>query len=157
MLWLTFSIGSVRYAVDTRMVLQVVPRVALRRVPGTAAYVMGLLDQGGTVCPVVDLGMRLENRPCASRLSTRIIVAQIEHQGQPVPLGLVAEGVTDVREVEGSAPAAEPRTVSPAAVGDLLGPVVRVGDELVQWIEVSRVLSDDERDWLYARLASPTT
>jgi chemotaxis signal transduction protein len=90
-------------------------------------------------------------------LSTRIIVAQIEHQGQPVPLGLVAEGVTDVREVEGSAAAAEPRTVSPAAVGDLLGPVVRVGDELVQWIEVSRVLSDDERDWLYARLASPTT
>jgi chemotaxis signal transduction protein len=82
-------------------------------------------------------------------------VAQIEHAGRWVPLGLIAEGVTDVREVEGASPRAERSGASGA--DDLLGSVVRIDDELVQWIEVGRVLSEHEREWLYERLASATT
>lgn len=149
MLWLTFFVGSSRYAIDARSVLQVIPRVALRTVPGTPDYVPGLVDLGGTVCPVVDLGRRLVQTPCAERLSTRIVVAQIDHEGRKVPLGLIAEGVTDLREVEASVSAA----TSPGTTGDILGPVLRIGDELIQWIEIQCVLPEPERAWLYARLA----
>jgi chemotaxis signal transduction protein len=146
MLLLTFSIGPSRFAIEARRVVQVVPRVALRALPLMESYLAGVLDVGGHVLPVVDLGARLTGTPCVDRLSTRIIVVQIAHGPRSVLLGFVAEKVTDL----GEGPDAVPIESASSSGGlDCIGPILRIEGELIQWIELDRILPDHTRLLLY--------
>jgi chemotaxis signal transduction protein len=146
MLVLTFSIGSSRFAIDARRIVQVVPRVALRALPLMESYLAGVLDVGGRMLPVVDLGVRLTGVPCVERLSTRIVVVQIAHATQMVPLGFVAEQVTDLSAGPETLPSGS--GTSPGGM-DCLGPILRIDGELIQWIELDRILPESTRNLLY--------
>ena len=74
MLLLTFTAGANRYAVDVARVVEVVPRVELRKIPHAPAFLAGLLGYRGKVVPVIDLGLLLDVAPCRDCLSTRIIL-----------------------------------------------------------------------------------
>ena len=74
MLLLTFTAGANRYAVDVARVVEVVPRVELRKIPHAPAFLAGLLGYRGKVVPVIDLGLLLGVAPCQDCLSTRIIL-----------------------------------------------------------------------------------
>ena len=52
---LHLRVGEERYALPSASVVEVVPSVALRPVPGTPPEVAGLLAYRGRVVPVVDL------------------------------------------------------------------------------------------------------
>lgn len=148
MLVLLVSMGDARLAMDARRVEQVVPRVPLRSIPTAPAHLVGLLDRGGRVLPVVDLSMRLAGRPSADRLSTRIIVARTRHAGREVELGIVAECVTELVECK-DAQGDEPAAARGGPGLECLGRVVRIGQELVQWVEIDRFLTADEKAWVY--------
>jgi chemotaxis-related protein WspB len=136
MLALTFHVGEGRYALDVRRVVEVVPRIALQRVPHSSGSMAGVLDHGGTVVPVIDLGMLLGTQPCASRLSTRIVLVRASATEDGPLLGLIAERVTDLREVPEDSVA--PATVeSPGA--RFLGPIVSVDDGLIQFLRIEGI------------------
>ncbi len=147
MLVLLVAVGSTRLAIEADRVEQVVPRVPLRHVPGATPYLAGLLDRRGQVLPVVDLGLRLGSTSCSERLSTRIVVTRARHGQTLVPLGLIAERVTELVELPHQSPP-EPAEVAPGGL-DCLGRVLRIGDDLVQWIDIDRVLSPSERAWIF--------
>ena len=147
MLLLTFHIGPTRFVIDARRVSQVVPRVPLRTLPLSDPCVAGLLDFRGAALAVVDLSTRLFGTACTSRLSTRIMIVRIKHKDREVPLGLIAEQVTelcraDVPVTSGSV-AGSPAPGAPQQ--DCLGPIVRVDGVLAQWIEVDRILPESVR------------
>jgi chemotaxis-related protein WspB len=131
MLVLLVSIGPTRLALDALRIVQVVPRVPLRPLPGVGPALAGLLDRGGIVMPVVDLSVRLGGPPTPSEhLSTRIIVTNARYEGREVPEFW-----------------SRPAKDAPAGL-DCLGPVLRIGTELVQWIDVDRVLTPAELAWM---------
>lgn len=136
MLALAFSAGDSRYAVDVRRVVRVVPRIGLQPVPNADEAVAGLLDHAGEVVPVIDLGKLLGGEPSGSRLSTRIMLLHAPAGSASALLGLIAEHVTDLREVpddDGSeAPVATP-------AGRALGPVVRLDGGMVQILRVEHL------------------
>lgn len=74
MLLLTFKAAESFYAIDVAHVVEVVPRVDLRRLPHTPDFIAGVFDYRGTIVPVIDLGSRLGSDTCRDRLSTRIIL-----------------------------------------------------------------------------------
>lgn len=148
MLVLLVSVGPTRLALEADRVDQVVPRVPLRPLPGASPYLAGLLDRGGAVLPVVDLATRLGAPPAETdRLSTRIIVARARHEGHDVPVGLIAQDVTELVEIPGRG-RPEAADVAPGGL-DCVGRVLRIGSELVQWIDVDRVLPPSERSWIF--------
>ena len=99
MLFLLFTAGENRYAVETRRVKEVIPRVALRSCPSAPDYVAGLINYRGDVTPVVDLSKFLTQTPCPVRLSTRIIVISYTLvDGRSRFFGLMAEQVTQTLE-----------------------------------------------------------
>jgi chemotaxis-related protein WspB len=71
---LSFRAAQSSYAVDVTRVVEVVPRIELRKLPHAPLYLAGLFDYRGTVTPVLDLGLLLGSLACPDRLSTRIIV-----------------------------------------------------------------------------------
>ncbi len=149
MLHLTFFIGSTRFVIDARRVSQVVARVPLRALPKSEPYVAGLLDFRGEVLAVVDLGVRLFGTACASRLSTRIIIVRIQHADREVPLGLIAEQVTELCQAELPA---DDRPAAAVPEQDCLGRIVRIDGELAQWIEVDRVLPEAVRRQIFDQI-----
>jgi len=74
MLLLTFRAAENLYAIDVARVVEVVPRIDLRRLPHAPGFLAGVFDYRGKIVPVVDLGVLLGSESCRDRLSTRIIL-----------------------------------------------------------------------------------
>lgn len=95
-LLLLLAVAEQLYAIDTQAVVEVIPQVILRPVPGAPAHQSGVFNFRGRVVPVMDVTQLIAGRPCAGHLSSRIIM--IRHRaadGEPALLGLLAERVTD--------------------------------------------------------------
>jgi chemotaxis-related protein WspB len=103
MLFILFRLGKERYALEAAHVIEVIPRLPLRLLPGTPDYVAGLFNFRGTVVPVLDLDTLTLGAPCPEQLSTRIILINYTlKSGVKRVLGLIAEAVTDAVKKEPS-------------------------------------------------------
>jgi chemotaxis-related protein WspB len=101
MLYILFSIGHDRYALDSRHVVEIVPRVECWPLPKAPAYVIGVFRYRGQLVPVLDLCQLMQGQPCPTRLSTRILLVHYPHEdGTSQLLGLLVERVTDTLSSE---------------------------------------------------------
>jgi chemotaxis signal transduction protein len=73
-LLLLFSAGEPLYAMESKDVVEIIPRVSLRPVLNLPNYVLGLFNYHGAVVPVIDLSFLIQNRPSGQNLSSRIIM-----------------------------------------------------------------------------------
>lgn len=141
MLFLTFQIGADRYALEARQIVEVLPLVHVKAIPGSARGVVGIFNYHGKPVPLLDLAELALGLPCAARMSTRIIVTNYEHHsGQALMLGLKAEHVTEtIRR------AAEEFVDSGVAAKDApyLGPVTLEAEQIIQRLDVARLLTED--------------
>lgn len=138
---LTFTVAGQDYAIESRRVVEVLPLVPARPLPRMPAYMRGIFTFRGGLVPLVDLGMRLADRPPAERLSTRVIVVDLRSPaGPPRRLGLIAENVISIRSTE-DADAALP--AFDLAAAPFLGRVLRLDGRTVQLLEVDRLLPDE--------------
>jgi chemotaxis-related protein WspB len=96
MLMLLFYVSKDLYAIESSRVVEVIPRVALRKVHHVPEYVAGLFNYRSKIVPVIDLCHLIRGTPSRFCLSTRIIMVSYSHQdyGQQY-LGLVAERITE--------------------------------------------------------------
>ena len=95
-LLLLFSAGEPLYAMESKDVVEIIPRVSLRPVLNLPNYVSGLFNYRGAVVPVIDLSFLIQNRPSGQNLSSRIImVASSHNNGRDQYIGLLSENVTD--------------------------------------------------------------
>jgi len=136
---LTFGLGGEPYAIESRHVVEVLPLVPARPLPGLPDYLLGLITYRGDLVPLVDLGMRLDAGRAAARLSTRVIVVALAGAGDH-RLGLVAEHVTAIRSAADAAAALPPLQLEAAPY---LGRVLRLGGQTVQLLDVDRILPAD--------------
>jgi len=163
------------YAIDVARVVEVVPKINLRRLPHAPGFLAGVFDYRGTVVPVVDLGVLLGSESCRDQLSTRIILVNSR------PDALSRSGQTgeaaganrqDTAATSGSQQEEQPRqqgrwllgiiaeqvsdvsSVKPEQVisssiqlpqTPYLGAIVEIDHEMVQLIAVDRVLEDPLR------------
>ncbi len=98
---LTFTVGGQAYAIESTKVVEVLPLVKTRPIPHLPEYLPGIFTYRGRFVPLVDLGLRINGRPLALRLSTRVIVAEIDRdataaapqKSRLVRFGILAENV----------------------------------------------------------------
>ncbi|MNR79403.1 Chemotaxis protein CheW [compost metagenome] len=140
MLFLLFQIGRDRYALEAAQVALVLPLAALKKVPGTPPWVMGLFNYAGQHVPVLDVSLLATGQAAAARLSTRLVLTHYTPPGQaPQLLGLVVEKATNTLR-------AEPAEFTPSGLSNedapYLGPVLRRDDGLIQRIDVQDLLDE---------------
>ena len=146
MLLVLFRIGAERYGLDARSLVEVLPAVALRPQRGAPAGCAGLLAHRERTIPVIDLSLMATGKPAAQRLSTRIVVASYRAGPPGSRLGLLVEEATDPRDVA-AGELVDPGIATPDA--PYLGKVVGEGDQLVQVVELERLLSREVRESLF--------
>ena len=100
MLLLSFNIGNEAYAIQTDIVLEVIPLIPIDHVPQVDASVLGIIHYRGQPIPVVDLSMFFSQQMSKERLSSRIIVCQLNIQQHHFIVGLIAEHVTETLQCD---------------------------------------------------------
>ena len=99
MLLLLFETGEERYALEAIRVREIIPRVRLKKIPGTPEYVAGMMNYHGKAIPVIDVCRLISNEPCSNRFSTRIIMMPYEFDtGEQELIGLMAERITETMQ-----------------------------------------------------------
>ncbi len=137
MLVLTFRVDQIVYAVPVKRVIEVVPRVHLRKVPHSPECFLGLLHYRGAAIPVIDLGLLMGRPACVDRLDTRILLVHSSRAGGlDDRLGLLAEQVNELVEVD------DARMAMSAAFrlnAPYLGEVYETETGLLQLIDPGRI------------------
>ncbi len=179
---LTFTIAGQPYAIPSKRVIEVLPLVPARPIPGTPEYVTGLFTYRGQLLPLVDLGTRIAATPPPRRLSTRVIVVEFPAGTPPdanfpigsgpggtdgiefapaglARMGLVAENVISIRSVE---EAASPLATMALPHAPYLGQILRIEGRTgtdattVQLIDLERLLPEDLLRGLFPHSTTPS-
>jgi chemotaxis-related protein WspB len=147
MLFLLFEVGDARYALEARLVAEVLPLVAITPIPEAPAAVAGIFNYHGAPVPVIDVSCLTFGRPAPHRLSTRIVLVHYPGaQGESHLLGLVAEKAT--RTIRRDASEFVHSGVTPAGA-PYAGPVAPDGGRLLQRIDPHTLLPAAIRDLLF--------
>jgi chemotaxis signal transduction protein len=100
MLVLIVQVAEERYVVPAARVVEVLPRVRLSPVPRAAPWHAGVLSYRGAALPVMDLGRRLGDQPCAPRIGNRVLVVDVQRPAGVERWGVLVEQVLHVRDVD---------------------------------------------------------
>jgi chemotaxis-related protein WspB len=151
MLFVLFQVDGDRYAIDAGSIIEVLPLVAITRVPQAPPEVAGVCDRRGLPVPVVDLSQLLAGRPAEQRLSTRILIVRYtDARGDTQQLGLVAENATSIarREATAFVPSGIANRRAP-----FLGDVAPDAGGFLQRLDVHTLLPHSVRDVLFGSAA----
>lgn len=142
---LVFHIGADRYGLRLGQVVRVLPLMELKQLPQAPPQVAGLMDFHGRPVPVIDLCRLSTSTPARRHYDSRIIVVDYhDGDGRPHLLGLLAERVQGVRQVDQAALAASGVRAAP-----FLGAVASDPDGMLQLVELEQLLAPPLRALLF--------
>ncbi|MEN3792392.1 chemotaxis protein CheW [Fulvimarina sp. MAC3] len=97
---LTIRLQDEMFALEATNVREILDPVPITRVPNAGAFVGGLINVRGNVVPLADLRVSFGmDRPPADT-DTRIVVMEIELDGEPMVAGILADKVYEVTDIE---------------------------------------------------------
>jgi purine-binding chemotaxis protein CheW len=106
---LTLRLQDEIFAIEAECVREILDLVPVTEVPNAPAFVGGLINVRGRVVPLADLrvvfGM---DRPPADQ-DTRIVVIETDIDGEPTVVGIIADKVHEVTEIDAAAVQEAPR------------------------------------------------
>ncbi|VVD62377.1 chemotaxis protein CheW [Pandoraea terrigena] len=147
MLFLRFAIATDHYVIEASQVAEVLPWLALKRLPAAPAWVAGAFSYRGEPVPVIDLTRLATGVSAPERRSTRLVLV---HYPAPGPnarrLGVLVERATDTLRADASAFRSSGVDLPE---GRYLGPVLDTDDGLVQWVRIDQLLTDEARSLLF--------
>lgn len=138
MLYLLFELGEDRYALDASQIVEILPQVEFKSLPGAMPGVVGLFSYRGIATPLLDLSQLSLGRPCPVRLSTRIIVTTCSAESDRSDLiGVLAERVTETIRLSES----DFKEFAARGYGSRFsGPVLTEGNSMIQRVEIKDLL-----------------
>ena len=139
---LLFCIGNNRYALDTKSVVEIIPKIKLKPVYGAHPAIVGLLNYQGSIIPVLSLNQLLGEHDCSVTLSTRIILINQKRPDKTQQvLGLLAEQVTETLDSSQVTHVADNVQVSHKSG---FGKILLQQQAMIQCLEVDQLLSEQD-------------
>ncbi len=90
------------FAIDAKQVREILDPIPVTRVPGAKPYVANLVNVRGKVIPLADLRLRFGMPPAAITSDSRFIVLEIDLGGDATTIGIIADKVYEVTELDAS-------------------------------------------------------
>ena len=106
---LTLRLQDELFAIEAESVREILDLVPITEVPGASPFVGGLINVRGRVVPLADLRVMFDmDRPPPDK-DTRIVVIETEVEGEPTIVGILADKVHDVTDIDAAAIQDAPR------------------------------------------------
>ncbi len=138
--YITFRLGDELFAVNVSQVREVLDLTLITKVPTAPAFMRGVVNVRGSAIPVVDLRQRFGLPPTPETVNTRILVLEIEIEGERAVLGGIADSVHEVIELE-PAQIVPPPTIAMRWRSDFIQGMGKRGDEFIILLDINAVFS----------------
>jgi purine-binding chemotaxis protein CheW len=142
---LTFRLENELFAVEVSKVREVLDLVPITKVPRAPDYMRGMINVRGNVVPVVDLHVKFGMELAVTSRDTRIIVMEVEVNGEALVVGAIADGVHEVTELEAGSIEAVPR-IGMRWNTDFMKGIGKRNERFVILLDANRVFSVNELD-----------
>ncbi len=135
---LTFLIGDTIYSLPLTNVIEIISVQPITKVPGTPAYVKGVINLRGGIVPLVDVRLKFGRPEKEYDEFTNIIVTMLND----MTVGLVVDRVSNVvrREHVGTTTLPEFSNVN---ANRYMTSVSRTGENLIMNLNCETILEDD--------------
>ncbi len=98
--YLTFQLADEMYGVDILKVEEIRGWEPVREIPNTPAFIKGVLNLRGGVVPIIDLRARFGMEQIEYHAKTVVIVLLIGEGDDQHVMGIIADAVSEVLEVD---------------------------------------------------------
>jgi purine-binding chemotaxis protein CheW len=98
--YLTFNLDDEVFALDISKVREVLDYTTITKVPRTPEFMRGVINLRGSVVPVVDLRLKLGMTQTEKTVNTCIIITEVAVEDETVVLGVLADSVQEVVDLE---------------------------------------------------------
>ena len=138
--YITFRLGDELFAINVEQVREVLDLTLITKVPTAPAFMRGVVNVRGSAIPVVDLRQRFGLPPTPETVNTRILVLEIEIEGEHAVLGGIADSVHEVIELE-PAQIVPPPTIAMRWRSEFIQGMGKRGDEFIILLDINAVFS----------------
>ena len=142
-LYLTFRLGDELFAVDVSQVREVLEIETITAVPNAPEFMRGIINVRGSVVPVVDLRTKFGMRATEETLDTRVVVMELDMDGEATVLGTLADSVHEVTELSAEAIEPPPRLGSRWSATYIKG-VGKRDERFILLLNLDKVFSFEE-------------
>lgn len=141
--FVTMGVGNEVFAVGVDAVREILDACHVVRLPNAPDFLLGLIDVRGQAVPVMDLRLKLGLPSAEVTENTRIVVLDVDGAAGQLVLGMLADRVFEVTELD--AGSVEP----PPAIGvrwrsEYIRGIGRRGKDFVIVFDLPRLLSGEE-------------
>lgn len=141
--YITLQLGNESFAIDVVHVREILELAQVTKVPTAPPYMRGVVNVRGRAIPVVDLRAKFGLPPTTDTLMSRVVVMELELDGELCVVGGLADSVHEVIELE-PAQISEPPELASRWRSDLIRGMSRRGDDFLMILDIAAVFSADE-------------
>jgi purine-binding chemotaxis protein CheW len=138
--FLTFRLANENYGLELSQTREIIEYSGITEVPLMPNFLRGVINLRGEVVPVIDLSVRLGRKPIQVQRRTCIIVVEIQNNEQNHVLGLLADAVSEVIEIEEDNIEGAP-SFGAKIRADFIQGISKQGDEFVVLLDANSALS----------------
>lgn len=139
---LTLSLEGEIFAIEASYVREILDLVPITEVPGSKPFIGGLINVRGKVVPLADprLKFGMERRP--PNIDTRIVVIEIDLDGDATTVGIRADKVHEVTEVNAASLEETPK-IGMKWRPEFVRCIGKRGADFIAVLDIARIFSSE--------------
>jgi purine-binding chemotaxis protein CheW len=141
---LTLDLDGHTFALPAACVHEILDLVAVTEVPGANPFVGGLINVRGRVVPFADLRHKFGMPVKPQTIDTRIVVIEVDIDGDATMVGLLADKVHEVTEIAATAVEEAPR-IGLTWRREYIDCIGKLGDDFVVVLDITAIFSSTRR------------
>ena len=141
--YLTFILNEEVLALDIAKVREVLEFTTVTRIPRTPDFMRGVINLRGNVVPVLDLKLKFGMGRTERSVGTCVIIVEVAVEGENIVLGLMADAVQEVLNLDAAQIEPPPRIGTHLDTRFIRGMGKR-DDRFLILLDIDRVLTVDE-------------
>ena len=140
---LTLTLQGEKFALEAGRVQEILDLVTVTEVPGGPAFLNGLVNVRGKVVPLADLRLKFEMTPTPPTIDTRIVVINVTMDGGMLTVGLLADKVHEVTELNADVLEDTPR-LGMRWRPEFIRCIGKHGGDFVAVLDIDRIFEDGD-------------
>lgn len=138
--YLTFKSGNEYFALELRVVEEIIGIQAITKIPETEDYIKGLINLRGKIIPVIDVRLRFKQPPI--EYTDRTCIIKISVKGTIV--GLIVETIAEVVTITEDNITPPPLIGGASLKNRYVYGLGKVGDSVKMLLDPEKLIKDDD-------------
>jgi purine-binding chemotaxis protein CheW len=145
--YLTFKLGDELFAASVSKVIEILEIPKITKVPRSPDFMRGVVNLRGNVLSVIDSRIKFGLPSVEDTVSTCIIVMNIHIENQEITLGIIADAVKEVVEIDKTSIQALPEIGSKYR-SEFIEGMVKSDDQFIMILNIDLLFSSQEANIL---------